>query len=116
MEQVGAGPVEDGHEVVADDLDTKLGQVADALLVVFDILVAGGQTDLDIVVHVDGLDNIHIKAVGVDLVCNLLDLVDFPLPSPYQRQPIFIGIEKFLLSLFIMWHAQNACTLFLLIF
>ena len=78
MEQVGAGPVEDGHEVVADDLDAELGQVADALLVILDILVAGGQTDLDIIVHVDGLDNIHIKAVGVDLVCNLLDLVDFP--------------------------------------
>ena len=78
VEQVGTGPVEDGHKVVADDLDAELGQVADALLVVLDILVAGGQTDLDIVVHVDGLDNIHIKAVGVDLVCNLLDLVDFP--------------------------------------
>ena len=78
VEQVGTGPVEDGHEVVADDLDAELGQVADALLVILDILVAGGQTDLDIVVHIDGLDNIHVKAVGVDLVCNLLDLVDFP--------------------------------------
>jgi len=38
------------------------------------------------------------------------------LPSPYQRQPIFIGIEKFLLSFFILWHAQYACTFFLLIF
>ena len=29
VEQVGTGPVEDGHEVVADDLDAELGQVAD---------------------------------------------------------------------------------------
>ena len=26
VEQVGAGPVEDGHEVVADDLDAELRQ------------------------------------------------------------------------------------------
>ncbi len=32
VEQVGTGPVEDGHEVVADDLDTELGQVADHCL------------------------------------------------------------------------------------
>ena len=78
MEQVGTGPVKDGHEVVADDLDAELGQVADALLVVLDILVAGGQTDLDVVVDIDGLDHVHIEAVSVDLVCDLLDLVDLP--------------------------------------
>ena len=76
--QVGAGPVEDGHEVVADDLDTELGQVADALLVVLDVLIAGGQADLDVVVDVDRLDNVHVEAVSVDLVCDLLDLVDLP--------------------------------------
>ena len=48
MEQVGARPVEDGHEVVADGLDAELGQVADALLVVLDVLVARRQADLDI--------------------------------------------------------------------
>ena len=78
VEQVGAGPVEDGHEVVADDLDTELGQVADALFVVLDVLVAGGQADLDVVVDVDRLDDVHVEAIGVDLVCDLLDLVDFP--------------------------------------
>ena len=78
MEQIGAGPVEDRHEVVADDLDTELGQVADALLVVLDVLVAGGQTDLDVIVDIDGLDHIHIEAVSVDLIGDLLDLVNFP--------------------------------------
>ena len=78
VEQVGTGPVKDGHEVVADDLDTELGQVADALLVVLDILVARRQADLDVVMDVDRFHNIHIEAVGVDLVCDLLDLIDLP--------------------------------------
>ena len=33
VEQVSAGPVKDRHEVIADNLNAKLGQVADALLV-----------------------------------------------------------------------------------
>ena len=78
VEQIGAGPVEDGHEVVADDLDAELGQVADALLVVLDILVAGGQADLDVVVDVDGLDDGGAEAGRVDLVDDLLDLVLLP--------------------------------------
>ena len=74
MEQVGTGPVKDGHKVVADDLDAELGQVADALLVVLDVLVAGGQADLDVVVDVDRLNNVHIEAVSVDLIGEFLDL------------------------------------------
>ena len=49
-----------------------------ALLVVLDVLIAGGQADLDVVVDVDRLDDVHVEAIGVDLVCDLLDLVDFP--------------------------------------
>ena len=45
-------------------------------LVVLDVLVAGGQADLDVVVDVDRLDNVHVEAVSVDLVCDLLDLVE----------------------------------------
>ena len=78
VEQVGTGPVKDGHEVVADDLDTELGQVADALLVVLDVLVAGGQADLDVIVDIDRLDHVHVEAVSVDLIGYLLDLVDLP--------------------------------------
>ena len=74
VEQVGAGPVKDGHEVVADGLDTELGQVADALLVVLDILVAGGQADLDVIVDIDGLNDGGAEASRVDLVYDLLDL------------------------------------------
>ena len=74
MEQVGAGPVKDGHEVVADGLDAELGQVADALLVVLDVLVARRQADLDVVVDVDGLDDGGVEAGSMDLVYDLLDL------------------------------------------
>ena len=78
VEQVGTGPVKDGHEVVADDLDTELGQVADALLVVLDVLVAGGQTNLDVIVNVDRLNDGSIEAVRMDLIDDGLDLVLFP--------------------------------------
>ena len=78
MEQVGTGPVKDRHEVVADGLDTELGQVADALLVVFDVLVAGGQTDLDVIVNVDRLNDGSVEAVRMDLIDDGLDLVLFP--------------------------------------
>src|SRR5699024_10116761 len=78
VEQVGAGPVEDGHEVVADDLHAELGQVADGLDVVGDVLVAGGQADLDVVVDVDRLDHVHIEAVRLELLLDLGDLIDLP--------------------------------------
>ena len=78
VEEIGAGPVKDRHEVVADHLDAKLGQVADALLVVLDVLVAGRQTDLDVVMHVDGLDNIHVEAVRLQLLLHFSDFFDGP--------------------------------------
>ena len=78
VEQVGAGPVEDGHEVVADDLHTELAQVAHGGLVILDVLVTGGLADLDVVMNVDGFHNIHIEAVGLQLLLNLRDLVHFP--------------------------------------
>ncbi len=138
MEQVGTGPVKDRHEVVADGLDTELGQVADALLVVLDVLVAGGQTDLDVIVNVDRLNDGSIEAVRMDLIDDGLDLVLFPdltghlavqgpddllntgiclmsasvmgsLPSPYQRQPIFIDIGRLLYFLIIASYVGPLC-------
>ena len=78
MEQVRASPVKDGHEVVADHLHPELGEVADALLVVFNVLVSGGQTDLDVVVDVHRLHHVHVEAVLVQLALHLGDLVDRP--------------------------------------
>ena len=78
VEEVGAGPVEDGHEVVADDLDAELGKVAHGLLVVFDQLIPGGQADLDVVVDVDGLYHVTVEAVGMELIHHFSDLALFP--------------------------------------
>ena len=54
--KVGSCPVEDGHEVVADHLDAFFTEVFQRLDVVFDVFVAGGKTDLDIVMNVDGFN------------------------------------------------------------
>ena len=78
MEKIGPGPVEDGHEVVADDLDSELAQIQDTLPVVFDEGVSGGKADLDIVVNVDGFDHLGVKAVGMDLIHDFFDLFFFP--------------------------------------
>ncbi len=78
MEQVGAGPVEDGHEVVADDLDAELGQVADGLAVVFDQSVPGGKTDLDVVVNIDRFDHVHVEAVLIELLLHFSDFLYLP--------------------------------------
>ena len=81
VEQVGPRPVEHWHKVVADDLHPEGGQVSDGLLVVLDILVPGGQADLDVVVDVDALHHVHVEAVLVQLrfyFRNLLGLPDLP--------------------------------------
>ncbi len=78
VEQVGACPVENGHEIVGDDLDACRGKVAQGDIIVFDILVAGGTADLDIVMDVDRLDNIDIEARGFDNSLFLCDFFGFP--------------------------------------
>ena len=78
MEEVTSCPVEDGHEVVADNLYSKLGEVSDGFLVVFDVLVTGGETDLDVVVNVYRLNNVTVEAVSVELVHYDLDLILMP--------------------------------------
>ena len=78
MEEIGPGPVEDGHEVVADDLDSELAQIQDTLPVVLDEGVSGGKADLDIVMDVDGFHHLGVKAIGMDLIHDFPDFVFFP--------------------------------------
>ena len=59
--QIGTQPVEHRHEVVDDDLHAHLGQVADGLAVVGNVLVPGGQAHLDVLMDVDGLDDSHSR-------------------------------------------------------
>ena len=54
--KVRARPVKDGHEVVAYHVDALVTEVFQGLDVVFDVLIARRQTDLDVVVDVDGLN------------------------------------------------------------
>ncbi len=78
VEEVAAGPVEDGHEIVADDLHAEGGQVADGLDVVGDERVAGLETDLDVVVDVHALHHVGVEACGLDLRDDLFDLIRLP--------------------------------------
>ena len=78
MEELGSCPVEYGHEVVADHLHAELCEVAECLLIVLNVHVTCRKADLDVVMNVDRFHNVHIKAVGLDLVRSLLYLVLFP--------------------------------------
>ena len=60
--QLGAGPVEHGHKVVANQVDAALAQGADGLDVVFDVLVPAGQPGLDGVVDIDAFNAQHLQA------------------------------------------------------
>ena len=66
--QIGAQPVKHRHEVVDDDLHAHLGQVADRLAVLGDILVPGRQPHFDVLVDVDGLDDLALQTGLVDVV------------------------------------------------
>ena len=78
VEQVSAGPVEHRHEVVADDLDAKPGQIFNGLLVVLNVLVPGGQADLDVIVDVDGLHHVHVETIGFELLLDCGDFANLP--------------------------------------
>ena len=49
--QVGACPVEHGHEVVGDDVDAALGEVAQAFLVVVDVALEVARLRLDVLMY-----------------------------------------------------------------
>ncbi len=59
--ELSAGPVKDGHKVVADALDARFAQAADILLVIFDVAVAGGLAQLDVLVDGDALDDLKVQ-------------------------------------------------------
>ena len=78
MVELGAQPVENGHEVVDHDLDAVLSQVFHGLAVVLDVLIASGLTELDVFVNVDRLDDLDFQACGVDFVDELLNFLFRP--------------------------------------
>ena len=76
--QIGAQPVEHRHKVVDDHLDPAFGQVFDGLDVVGDILVAGRQAELDVLMDVDALDDLDLEAGVIDVFDIVPDHVKRP--------------------------------------
>ena len=69
--QLRAGPVEDGHEIVAYHFDAGLCGVAQGLDVVFDVLVAAGKAELDVFVDVDAFQILEYEVVRFGLLLNM---------------------------------------------
>jgi len=66
--ELGAGPVENRHEIVADDLDPGLAQTTDILAVIGDVLVTGGQAQLDVLMDRDTFNHVEMQAIGFDVL------------------------------------------------
>ena len=78
MGQVGACPVEHGHEVVADAVDALGRQVAQALLVDLNLLVAVRAAILDGLHHGQALDHRPPHAVALDVFAQVANLLAGP--------------------------------------
>jgi len=66
--QISAGPVKNRHKVVADHLYTRLAQPPHRLPVVVDIRVPSGQAQLDVLMDIDALNDLHLQASGIDFL------------------------------------------------
>ena len=82
--EIGARPVEDGHEVIADDLHSGLCQVSDGGFVGFDILLGGRRAQFDILMDIDALNAFHREPRGLDLRFHLQNAVERPGLSRWQ--------------------------------
>ena len=67
MEQIGTGPVKNRHEIIGNYLDTEFRQIPQGGFIVFNILVPGGQANLDIIMDVHAFHHIHIEACAFNL-------------------------------------------------
>ena len=87
VEQVGAGPVEYGHEVVADAVDALGREVAQALLVDLNLVVAVRTAVLDGLYYWQALDDAPAHAVTLDILAQVADLLTGPyFPKGYVVQ------------------------------
>ena len=73
-----AGPVEHRHEIVADDLDAALAQVADRLLIIGNQLVAAGLAQLDVFMDGHRFDHVQRKTMRFHLGLQRQNLVQRP--------------------------------------
>ena len=72
--EVGAGPINDGHEVVAHPVDAQLPEIPERLAIVFDqaFVVAGAQ--LDVIVHGHAFDHRPDQAMVSDELPARIDI------------------------------------------
>ena len=82
VKQVGAGPVEDGHEIVADGMDALGREVAEAFLVHLYLLVAVGTAIFNGLHHRQRLHHAPAHAITLDILSQVPDL----LTGPYFAQ------------------------------
>ncbi len=76
--EVGAGPVGDRHEIVAQRLDAGGGDRPDRLLVVLDIVLVAARPRFHILMHDDAFDHIPGQARSLDFRLAPGDLVRRP--------------------------------------
>ena len=78
VEQIGSCPVKDRHEIVSYDFDAELCQIAKRGLIVFNIPVAGGETDFDIVMDIDAFHHVHVEAGALNTASDGFYFLRFP--------------------------------------
>ena len=78
VQQVGASPVQHGHEVIADTADALLAEVAQRLLIHLYLLVAVGTAVLDGLRHGQTLHHAPRHAVALDILLEFVNLLTGP--------------------------------------
>jgi hypothetical protein len=78
VEEVGAGPVDHRHEIVADGVDAVRGQRADRLAVGVEMLLPVAGAGLDLLGDRDALDHRPAHAAGFHFRIALGDVVNVP--------------------------------------
>lgn len=63
--QIRPKPVEHGHEVIANALHPEFSEIADGLGVIFDQAVARGPPKLDVLMHGNAFDDLHLQLLPV---------------------------------------------------
>ena len=74
----GARPIENGHEVVTDDLQATLREIAQRLRKVPDQAIARRASELDVLVYRDAFCHLEFQAVGFDQRFECSDIVERP--------------------------------------
>ena len=78
VQQVGTGPVEHRHEIVADAVDALCREVAQRLLIDLDLLVAVGAAVFDGLHDGEALYDAPAHAVALDVLTQVADLLAGP--------------------------------------